>query len=211
MRHHTASNLYMPISELKYAPEFYPPVLESLEWEKIFLNGNKPDSLDIGCGKGTFLLNYGEQNQDKNILGLEIRKQPQIWLDNYIKGEQITNCAVIWYSVVNGLPFIDSESIEKIFFLFPDPWHKRKHNKRRAFNQETLKEFFRILIRGGQLYLATDVYEINEYHKKIISKITELEFNFLENDSDWDLPITNKENFCLINKIPVFRIICTKI
>ncbi len=207
-RHHTAAHLYVPLSQMKNKPDYYPPVFDTLDWKQVFVNGRKPDLIDIGCGKGAFLLESALQYPDKNILGIELRKQPVDWIAGVIQGENLQNCAVLWYNITNGLGFVDSNSIEKIFYLFPDPWPKRKHYKRRAFNSDSIVEFARVLKKGGEFYLATDLKEIHAYHLKILDKSSLFSYKIIENDEEWNLPVTNKEKFCRANNIEFFRIKC---
>lgn len=210
MRHHTSPNLYLPASELRTLPEYYPPLFESIDWAEHFSNGKPPAQLDVGCGKGAFLLETSFLNPDINVLGIELRISPVKWLTCVIEGEQIGNCSVLWYSVVNGLHFIDDSSIDNIYYLFPDPWPKRKHYKRRAFQSFLVNEYHRILKPGGTLWLATDVPEVDFHHREVLKDITG--FNVIETTREcgWDLPVTNKERFCFLKDIPVFRLRCVK-
>jgi tRNA (guanine-N7-)-methyltransferase len=210
LRHHTSPNVYFSLKELKYIPENYPPVFENLDWKEIFLNGKPPFSLDIGCGKGAFLFDFAEANDSENILGLEVRKPLAEWLNHFIKSENIQNCSSLWYSVANGLPFIESNSINNIFYFFPDPWPKTKHSKRRVLNLDFLNEAERLLSPDGALYIATDLYEIHEYHIKILNKHSKFSFSIIESDNEWNLPLTNKENFCRLNNIQYWRVKCKK-
>lgn len=209
-RHHTAPNLYFPYAHFGVKPHYYPPVFDKIIWSDIFLNGKPPDVLDIGCGKGKFLLDYSEIFPYKNILGIELRKVPVDWIKKFISSENLPNCAAIWYSSVNGFPFIENESIDEIFYLFPDPWPKQKHHKRRAFNKEAIAEFHRILKTGGKIHLATDVEEVHKYHLKLLSVSQGLSIKELSSDENWNFPTTNKEVFCRGNNIPFFRIIVSK-
>jgi tRNA (guanine-N7-)-methyltransferase len=210
MRHHTSPNLYFKYSELKKTPNYYPPLIDELNWEEIFFNGKRPDMLDIGCGKGRFLLSMSEQFPEKNILGIELRKPAVEWINNVVKGEEIMNCAAIWYSVVNGLNFIEGKSIEKIFYFFPDPWPKKKHLKRRVFSEEFIQECHRILKDKGELFLATDLEEVNEFHKRIIIQSGKFDYKIVTDDNQWQFPETNKENFCRREDVPFYRLICPK-
>ncbi len=209
-RHHTNPLLYFPASELKIVPPNYPPVYDEINWQEHFSNGAPPDTLDIGCGKGTFLLEYSDQYPGRNILGIEVRKTPTDWIRNYIDGENIGNCSVLWYSVVNGLSFIGDESVRDIFYFFPDPWPKRRHQKRRAFNNLLLDETARTLKKDDRLWLQTDVAEVDEYHKDLLDGHAGFEYEIIESDNDWNLPVTNKENFCRRKNIPFFRIAARK-
>ncbi len=211
LRHHTSANYYIPYAELKKIPDNYPPLIDKINWSEYFADGESPDILDVGCGKGKLLLDLAEIEPSKNILGIEVRHLITQWLGRVIKGENIPNAAVLWYSVVNGLPFIATGSIEKVLYLFPDPWPKKKHHKRRAFNKPVLNEFHRILRNDGMLYLATDVEQVHEYHLELLDANKGLfEFLLIESDEQWGLPVTNKETFCRAENIPFYRIICYK-
>ncbi|MFC2131441.1 tRNA (guanosine(46)-N7)-methyltransferase TrmB [Bacteroidota bacterium] len=210
LRHHTTPNLYFKLSELKEKPGFYPPAVEEMDWEEVFINGKQPDMLDVGCGKGVFLLNMSEKYPDKNILGIELRKAAVEWINGVVRGEGIPNGAAIWYSVVNGLHFIEDKSIEKVFYLFPDPWPKRKHLKRRAFNEEFLSDIYRVLKDDGHFYLATDVPEVDSYHKKVLDVFGKFDYGIVQSDNQWLFPVTNKEKFCRKENISFFRLICSK-
>ncbi len=210
MRHHVSANSYFKITELNELPQNYPNVYTYIEWVEKFLNGKAPDILDIGCGKGTFLLDMAESLPEKNILGIEIRQPAVKWVNQVIRGEKIQNASVIWYNVLNGMPFIETESIEKVFYLFPDPWKKNKQQKRRAFTPLMLDLVYRVLKNDGIFHLATDVDYVDAYHKKILTEHGKFEFEILEDRSKWQYPTTNKENFCFRKDIPVFRLLCRK-
>ncbi len=210
MRHHTSPNVYLPASELKHLPDGYPELIEKIDWSEHFENCKAPDVLDIGCGRGKFLLELSLSNPNENFLGIEVRPLPSEWLKNVIQGESLGNVSVLRYSVANGLPFIVDNSIEKVFYLFPDPWQKKKHIKRRAFNLNFLEEIYRILKDGAALYLATDVPEINEYHEEVLNEFGRFNCERVESDAQWQFPITNKEDFCRKMDISFHRIICKK-
>lgn len=208
-RHHVSAHNYLPIANLKFIPDNYPPKIEKCNWVELFVNANPPDILDLGCGKGKFLIALGEQFPEKNILGIDVRDTPISWINSIVDGEQIPNVRALYYSLANGLGFIESGSIEKIFYLFPDPWVKKKHYRRRAFSTPMLDEIYRTLGSEGIFYLATDVEEVHDYHVKELTKYDK--FNFKQVDRDeWNYPFTNKESFCLEKKIEIFRLICTK-
>ena len=73
-RHHTHPNYYIPANELNVIPSGYPPLITTMDWSTIFVNQQPPDILDIGCGRGFFLLQLAEINKNKNVLGIEVRK-----------------------------------------------------------------------------------------------------------------------------------------
>ena len=98
-------------------------------------------------------------------------------------------------------------------YLFPDPFTKQKLTKRRAFNHETIKDFHKALGVGCQLYLATDVEEVHQYHISLLNKFGGFDVKIITKDDSselWDIPVTNKEKFCIKNYIETFKIIAYK-
>jgi tRNA (guanine-N7-)-methyltransferase len=209
-RHHTNPSYYIPITELKVVPNGYPKIIENVNWQNYFINGKKPNKLDIGCGKGLFLLTLADNDKNSNILGIEVRQWCCDWLQNYILSEKIDNCGILRYCVANGLDFIEKETINEIFYLFPDPWVKKKHNKRRAFNLYFLNEIYRLLEKNGKLYLATDLKEVHQYHLDILKEFNILKFKEIISDAEWGILPTNKELFCIKENIQCYKIIAVK-
>lgn len=207
MRHHTSPNLYLPVNATAFTPEYYPPIIESRDWNLTFANGEPPAVLDIGCGRGAFLLEYAVNNANCNILGIEVRKHAVDWINTVISGENIGNAATLWYSVINGLSFISSQSISAVFYFFPDPWIKKKHHKRRAFTSNYLSEIYRVLRPDGLLYIMTDVFEVDKYQKETLIEYGRFS---IENVESWNLPQTDQERFCLRKNIPFVRTVCRK-
>lgn len=210
LRHHAFPGLYLPFKDIRADKIVYPRVFETLDWSEVFANGKAPGYLDIGPGMGKLMIETALNESSVNVLGLEIRRNAVKWVNKVIEGEKIPNAKSIWYNVVNGLQFIKDKSIKKIFYLFPDPWIKKRHNKRRAFTKFLLDEITRILRDDGKLYLMTDVKEVEEYQTAVIKEHGRLHAHIIE-DGLWDLPfITNHEIFCLKKKIPYIKMICSK-
>lgn len=210
IRHHANPVLYFPLKQHKGEKFYYSPVFDSIDWKEIFQNGKPPDMLDIGCGLGRFLIDTSLTDETKNILGFEVRHGAVEWIDNVISSESLGNVKALWYSAVNGFPFIKNETIEKVFYFFPDPWVKKRHYKRRAFSAELLGEIHRVLKPGGKLYLMTDVPEVDEFQQEVLRVFGKFDFGYAEAEK-WDLKVkTNHEIFCTERKIPFIRMICTK-
>lgn len=210
MRHHVNPTLYLPYESHHKRPYWYPPLVEQYTWSDNFANSNPPTVLDIGCGRGGFLLQYALDNPHINILGLELRKQAVEWINGVIKGESIENAAAFWYSAVNNLPFIEDNSIDTVFYFFPDPWHKKRHHKRRLFSTEFLTELDRVMKPDACLYLMTDVETVDEYQQESINEHNIFTFRYCDNDEEWNLPRTDQEKFSLRKGIPYRRLIVTK-
>lgn len=205
-RHHVTPYVYFPFNENIPDKEYYPPLHKELDWKKFFSNGNPPDALDIGCAFGRYTIKYSEENLNENIFGIEVRKGPVEWMQSVIEAEKLPNVNAIWYSVANGIPFISDNSISKIFYFFPDPWFKSKHQKRRAFQMPLVKECYRVLKDDGKLYLQTDIHDVHLYHKELL---TESELFDFEEPSSWDFPTTDKEDHCIRKGFEYWRLVAS--
>ena len=127
-----------------------------LDWEDVFGNPG-PVEIEIGIGKGRFLIDAAQKHPQVNFLGLE-------WAAKYLRiaharslKSNLQNIRLVRADAQEFLEFfVASISVQAIHLYFPDPWPKKRHHKRRLFNQHFLREVERILKPGGRLWLATD-------------------------------------------------------
>jgi tRNA (guanine-N7-)-methyltransferase len=168
VRHHVSPQSYLPAHQQQVRPSWYPPPITDARWELWFGKGAPASVLDIGCGRGGFLLRYALAHPEEYVLGLEVRETLVNWINGVINGERISNARALWYSVANGLDWIPDASIHTVAYLFPDPWPKKRHHKRRAFTAPFLDQLARVLTPEGALYLATDRPDVDEYQTGVI-------------------------------------------
>lgn len=209
-RHHVAPNMYFPYNDNIPNKETYPPLIDKINWQEHFHNGKAPNSLDIGSAWGKFTIQYSEEHKDENVLGIEIRQQTIDYAIDVKEKETIGNVSFLWYSIVNGLDFLENESIDKAFYFFPDPWFKEKHKKRRAFDMNFLENIYKVLKKDGVLYLQTDIKEVHEDQIELINKFGKYSIE-TPGENDWKLPRTNKEEECIRSGYEYWRTICRKI
>lgn len=158
--------------------------------------------LDLGCGRGGFLLQYALQHPEHNVLGLEVRDTLVQWINGVIAGEAIPNARAVWYSVANGLDWIPDGSIEIATYLFADPWPKKRHHKRRAFSAPFLDHINRILQPGGILYLATDREDVRLHQQETLSVHGVFTLESVA-PPDWPFDfLTDQQAFCERKGIP---------
>lgn len=208
-RHHLSANNYFARKELKYEPFNYPPLYENVDWKEYYADGKPPKYLDIGCGFGWFAMDYSTIVKE-NVLGIEVRDKAVAYAQGVIDAEELPNMAIFWYSVGNGLDFLEKGSIKKIFYFFPDPWFKKKHYKRRAFDLEFLHFCYEALENGGELLLQTDIEDVQRYHLDTLAKFGKFDYRAVSLDEPWDYPTTNKEMECIKHNYQYYRIIATK-
>jgi tRNA (guanine-N7-)-methyltransferase len=115
--------------------------------------------LEIGFGGGEHLAWQAKEHPDVGFLGCEPFEDGVVKLLSAIELGGLTNIRVWAGDARPLLRLLPQARIGRAFILFPDPWPKRRHHKRRLLSAATLAEITRILRPGGELRIATDVGE----------------------------------------------------
>jgi tRNA (guanine-N7-)-methyltransferase len=149
------------------------------------------------------LLGFAAAHPEHNVLGVEVRQTLVTWINGVIDGEHLPNARAVWYTLANGLEWIAPESIQTAFYLFPDPWPKKRHYKRRAFTPDFVRMITRVLAPGGRLYLATDRPEVDAYQTAVIEATGGLAVSPLHEGASWPFEHrTDQQRFCDRKDIP---------
>ncbi|MGE0212127.1 MAG: tRNA (guanosine(46)-N7)-methyltransferase TrmB [Parvibaculaceae bacterium] len=130
-------------SDLRDCPRLFQPVHERL-W------------LEIGFGGGEHLAERARENPDIGFIGCEPFVNGVAKLLAVIEAESLSNIRLHAGDARDLLPRLGAAAFERIFLLFPDPWPKARHQKRRFVSQATLGELHRILEPGGVFRFASD-------------------------------------------------------
>ena len=140
------------------------PSREKIKIEEIF--GEKcPVWLEIGFGGGEHLLAIAKKNTNNGIIGCEPYVNGVAMLLPRLEKENLTKVRIFMDDARVLLEVLPDVSIEKLFLLFPDPWPKTKHKRRRLINKESLQSFKRVLMIDALIYIATDV---DDYVKNVL-------------------------------------------
>ncbi len=137
-------------------------------WEDIFGNTH-PVEVEIGPGKGSFLLTVAQCTPERNFFGVEFSRRRAYRIAQLIKRDRPGNVIAIAADINCVLKtLIRSESVTTFHLYFPDPWWKRRHHRRRLFRGDFPAELTRTLVAGGKILLATDVHD---YFAEIIRQL----------------------------------------
>ena len=126
------------------------------EFHEIF-DRSRPVEVDIGCGKGRFLLARAAAHPDVQYLGIErlllrVRK-----IDRKAQRSGLANLRLVRLEAAYTLRyFIPEHAVRSFYLLFPDPWPKRRHHKRRLFDEAFRTLLWTRLVPGGEIQVATD-------------------------------------------------------
>jgi len=158
--------------------------------------------LDIGCGKGMFLVERAKQREDAVCVGFETKLSYCIKTLRRAEKHCVSNCFCVYGDARLTIPLlIPQESVSEVYILFPDPWWKKRHAERR-FGAKTKSIIASVLRKGGTLVIKSDVAEY----------IKELEQVFLEGEVfepcevPKELPRSNREKKVLDLGGKVFEI-----
>lgn len=144
----------------------YQQPVSAPDWEKIYADRSRPLHLDIGCGRGHFLLTMAQQEPNWNFLGLEIRAPLVEQANSWPEELELTNLHYVFCNVSNSLqPLLASlpiGSLQRVSIQFPDPWFKRRHQKRRVVQLELVQDLAAYLVEGGIVFLQSDIQIVAE-------------------------------------------------
>ncbi len=113
--------------------------------------------LEIGFGNGEALLHSAQRDPERDHIGIEVHAPGVGRLLNALAAANVDNVRVLRHDAVEVLEHeIADGTLDEIRIFFPDPWHKKRHHKRRLVNPEFAALLVRKLVAGGRLHLATD-------------------------------------------------------
>ena len=191
------------------APEFVPGnYFQTLNLESIFPR-SAPLEVDLGCGNGSFLVALAKRNPERNFLGFERLFGRVRSATRKIAHENLRNARLLriesTYAVAYLLP---SNSVSVFYLLFPDPWPKRRHQRRRIVTEEFLETIHCALAANGSLVIATDE---REYFEEIQQRSGKMK-KFVERPiGDFVLPATTFEKHFLERGREIHRLVLRKV
>lgn len=134
---------------IAYEPRLFPS-------EELFGNSN-PLTVEIGFGMGDSLLEMAAANPQINFLGIEVHKPGVGKLLHGVVEQNLSNVKVFCHDAKEILAHcLAPASIARLLIFFPDPWHKKRHNKRRLVQTDFITQQLPLLADGGRIHLATD-------------------------------------------------------
>jgi tRNA (guanine-N7-)-methyltransferase len=194
----------------KYKQPVAPP-----NWTQVYAK-QQPLHLDIGCARGNFMLVMAQQQPEWNFLGIEIR-ETLVNQANAVRAELgLTNLHFLFCNANNSLqPLLESlppSALHCTTIQFPDPWFKKRHQKRRVVQPQVVEILAQYLVPGGRVMLQSDVEDVEvdmcdrfQAHPAFVrTELTWLATN------PFPVP-TEREQFTLDKGEPVYRAVFEKI
>ena len=134
------------------------------------LNSKKKLILEIGIGMGENIIYLSKKNTKKIIIGVDPFKNGIVNVSDYCINNNIKNIYLYPYVFQKFINKFKKLRFDIIYVLFPDPWPKKRHKKRRIVNEEFLKKIFVILKKKGKVFFSTDNLDYYTNVKTLLKK-----------------------------------------
>ena len=131
-------------------------------WNKAFGNDN-PIHLEIGMGKGDFIIELAKKNPNINYIGLEKFPSVIVVAMDKVVSSKLTNILLVCFDATNLNEIFSENEIDQIYLNFSDPWPKTRHAKRRLTSNSFLKTYEYILKDKSTIQFKTDNRGLFEY------------------------------------------------
>ena len=152
MRYNQVANASRIINESSYLiknPENYKG-----KWNELFGNNN-PIMLELGMGRGSFIIEMAKTHPNINYIGLELDKNQTATAINNIRGQKLNNLKMICADAKNIINYFGKE-IDTIYLTFSEPWPKKQDEKKRLTHESYLKLYDRVFKKNKHIILKTD-------------------------------------------------------
>lgn len=132
-----------------------------------------PLELEVGSGKGTFLVAESKRRPEVNFLGIEYARRYWIFAADRLRRNECTNARVVRAEAESFIrDYLTDGSLAAVHVYFPDPWPKTRHHRRRLINLPLVELLGRKLRPGARLQIATDHREYFDDIRKVVTSST---------------------------------------
>jgi len=185
-------------------------------WQEIYAESQQHLHLDIGCARGRFLIEMAQQYPTTNFLGIEIRAS-LVTAANQARDElNLVNLHYLFGNINSSakvlLQSLPANTLTTISVQFPDPWFKKRHNKRRVVQPELVKILIDSLAEGGWVFLQSDIKEVAQ---QMCDRFASSPLLTRQHTTTWletnpfTVP-TERELYVLEQNLPVYRVMFQK-
>lgn len=151
-----ADKIIMSSPYLVKKPDYYKG-----KWNKLFNNDNRIE-IEVGTGKGKFIISKAIKNPNINYIGIEKYDSPLVSAVKKLENLELNNLKLICFDAFNIENIFDKE-VYKIYLNFSDPWPKKRHEKRRLSSKIFLEKYDNIFKNNKRIEMKTDNDDLFEY------------------------------------------------
>lgn len=187
------------------------PATETIDLSTV-IPGEGEVFLEIGPGRGMFAVGWAEQSPNARVIALEIRRKLAALLDERLARKGLTHARCFAEDAGLVLPRMQpTASVRHVAVHFPDPWWKKRHNKRLVLKDDFVTELARLVVPGGTVFVQTDVEDrALEYAARFEASP---EFENIAGEKRWvdESPFaparSNREARAIEDGLPVYRMV----
>jgi tRNA (guanine-N7-)-methyltransferase len=145
------------------------PLEGDLDPRQVVQAGHDPVELEIGPGRGGFLVERLLGDDQVRIVGLEIRRKWATKVDRRLSALGLAGRGRVFAEDARVvIPRMVDDCLSVVYVNFPDPWWKKRHQKRLVVSGPMLDQLARLLTTGGELFLQTDVAERADAYERLL-------------------------------------------
>ncbi|MCH7322448.1 tRNA (guanosine(46)-N7)-methyltransferase TrmB [Solibacillus sp. MA9] len=181
------------------------------KWHEVFGNNN-PVHIEVGTGKGQFVLGMAQQNPDINYIGIELFDSVIVCaLEKIEAANKPSNLRLLKVNGEDLEKFFTKNDVDRVYLNFSDPWPKVRHAKRRLTHENFLKLYENVLVDNGEIHFKTDNRGLFEY-SLVSMNAYGMSLNYVSLDLHVNMPEDNvmteyEEKFSKKGQ-PIYRLEC---
>lgn len=159
------------LEKLKQHADYFidEPINLKGKWQKVFNNEN-PVHIEIGCGKGQFIIELCKQNPNINFIAIEKYDSVLLRVAEKLENLKLNNLKITILDAFKINDYFANGEVSRIYLNFSDPWPKNAHAKRRLTSPVFLKQYKVILSKDGEIHQKTDNRGLFEYSLQMYSE-----------------------------------------
>jgi len=133
---------------------------EAFRGAKPVLPGDRPIEVEIGCAEAQFLFERAERDPGRTYVGLEIRQDLVALVNKRARAQGVPVHAVFCQAQLHLREIFGDRKIDRVYLNFPDPWFKRRHQKRRMIDPVLVAGIADVAREGAEVFVQSDVWDI---------------------------------------------------
>ena len=173
------SNLFLPRASVNKG-----------KWNEVFGNSN-PIYLELGCGRGKFLVEHTLNNPDINYVAIDLKDEVLIYGLHKLQENNLENARLTAMNIDFIEDVFEKDEVSKIYINFCNPWPKDRHNKRRLTHTRFLSKYKTFLKPGCEVWFKTDDTDLfnasQEYFKESGFEIEFLTYDLHKSDFEGNI------------------------
>lgn len=133
------------------------------QWALRFQNPKQPIHIEVGSGKGRFIIEMAKAHPEINYIAIELQTSVIVSILDKQIDEQLPNVQILHADGRHLSEYFETNEISRIYLNFSDPWPKKRHEKRRLTSSAFIQEYRTILKPDGEIHFKTDNQGLFEY------------------------------------------------